>query len=370
MTTPTATATDTGSASAIEFHPLTVASVVPQTDDSVAVTFDVPDNLQSRFVHQPGQHIVIRRQMDGEDVRRSYSLCSPPGTVRVGIKRIPDGVFSSWATTELKPGDVLDVMAPIGEFTLDVTIPGRYVGIAAGSGITPVLSMVRTALEQQPETEFILVYGNRTTQTIMFLEELEDLKNRFPRRFQVVHVLSREPHQVPLFQGRIDGEKLELLARTLIDPATVDGWYLCGPLDMVEGACATLEGLGVTEDKVHYELFFDQRLEPAVEVGDDAEGFATVYVTMDGRTSVVRADPDGPSILDYARSVRAEIPFACKGGMCATCKARVVDGEVTMAKNYALTDEEIAAGLILTCQAHPVSDEVSLSYDVHGGMGR
>lgn len=369
MTTsaPTAGSTEAGT---IQFHPLTVAAVDTQTDDSVAVTFTVPDDLRERFTHTPGQHIVVRKVIDGEDIRRSYSLCATPGTVRVGIKRIPDGVFSSFATTELKPGDVLEVMAPIGDFIHDTNTPGHYVAIAAGSGITPVLSMICSALEQQPQTEFTLVYGNRTTQSIMFLEELEDLKNRFPQRFQVVHVLSREPHQVPLFQGRIDSEKLRTLASTLIDPVTVDGWYLCGPLDMVEAAQATLADLGVDESDVHYELFYDQRVEPVAEAPSDDTGFVTVYLTMDGRTSMVMVDPDGPPLLDYARSVRSEVPFACKGGMCATCKAKVLEGEVTMAKNYALTEQELAAGYILTCQSHPVSDELTITYDVHGGMGR
>ncbi len=356
--------------STVEFHPLEVAAVDAQTDDSVAVTFDVPDDLRDMFRHTPGQHVVVRTELGGEDVRRTYSICSPPGeAVRVGVKRIPDGVFSTWATTELKPGDVLEVMAPIGEFMLDPAEPGRYVAIAAGSGITPILSMITTALEQQPSTEFTLLYGNRTSLSIMFLEELEDLKNRFAERFQVVHVLSREPHQVPLFQGRIDEDKLRSLTSTLIDPARIDGWFLCGPLDMVETARSTLASLGVDEADVHYELFFDQRVETVVEPDVEVEGAVTVHVTIDGRTSVVKADPAGPPLLDYARSVRAEVPFACKGGMCATCKARVVDGEVTMEKNYALTDEELAAGYVLTCQAHPIGD-VSISYDVHGGVGR
>ena len=355
----------------IEFHPLTVASVDTQTDESVAVTFEVPDDLRPLFRHTPGQHVVVRTEIDGEEIRRTYSICSAPGeAVRVGVKRIPNGVFSTWATTELKAGDTLDVMAPIGEFLLDPTTPGRYVAVAAGSGITPILSMITAALDQQPTSEFTLVYGNRTSLSIMFLEELEDLKNRFPQRFQVVHILSREPHQVPLFEGRIDGDKLRSLAAGLIDPGRVDGWYLCGPLDMVETTRATLDSLGVDEADVHYELFYDQRIEPVPEPADDATGAVTVHVTIDGRTSVVKADPTGPPLLDYARSVRAEVPFACKGGMCATCKAKVEAGEVTMEKNYALTEEELAAGYVLTCQSHPVSDEVSITYDVHGGVGR
>jgi len=363
--------------SPVEFHPLTVSAVEPQTDESVAIRFNVPSELQDRFQHIPGQHVVVRAMLDGEDIRRTYSICSSAENgdgLRVGVKRIPNGLFSTYATTELKAGDTLDVMAPIGDFTLDPNQPGRYVAVVAGSGITPVLSMIHSALARQPKTEFTLVYGNRTSLSIMFLEDLEGLKNRYPERFQVVHILSREPHQVPLFQGRIDGDKLRSLTSTLIDPDLIDGWYLCGPLDMVETAQATLAELGVPEAKVHYELFFDQRVEvpdgPMSGDDDGAEGSVTVNVTIDGRTSVVFADPAGPPLLDYARSVRAEVPFACKGGMCATCKAKVVSGEVVMDKNYALTEAEIEAGYVLTCQAHPVSDEVSLTYDVHGGVGR
>ncbi|MDH3292972.1 MAG: phenylacetate-CoA oxygenase/reductase subunit PaaK [Acidimicrobiia bacterium] len=360
--------------SPVEFHTLNVAAVEPQTDESVAVTFAIPEHLRARFRHVPGQHVVVRKMLDGDDVRRTYSICSPAAdgaAVRVGVKRIPNGVFSTFATTKLKAGDTLDVMAPIGEFTLDPSRTGRYVAIVAGSGITPVLSMIQSALAQNPASDFTLIYGNRTSVSIMFLEDLEDLKNRYPDRFQVVHILSREPHQVPLFQGRIDADKLRSLASTLIDPTAIDRWFLCGPLEMVETARSTLAELGVADDAVSYELFFDQRVEGgAREAVEEGEGSVTVQVTIDGRTSVVKAEPDGPPLLDYARSVRAEVPFACKGGMCATCKAKLITGEVTLTKNYALTDEELAAGYILTCQAHPVSDEVALTYDVHGGVGR
>lgn len=370
----------------VEFHPLTVAAVEPLTDDAVAVSFDIPADLVPAFTHLPGQHIVIRSERDGEDLRRSYSICTPPigagagrvhpNRLTVGIKRIPNGVFSGYATTELAPGDTLEVMAPIGEFskTCDPAAANRYVGVAAGSGITPILSIVSTILDVEPGSEVTLIYGNRTTQSIMFLEELEALKNRYHDRFQVVHVLSREPHQVPLFQGRIDADKLRLLASSLIDVGSIDGWFLCGPLDMVETVTATLAELGVAEDRVHHELFFDERIETVpVADGDDAD-LVTLSVTIDGRTSVVKVDPAGPPLLDYARSVRAEVPFACKGGMCATCKAKVVEGEVAMTKNYALTAEEMDAGYVLTCQSHPVpapdNREVHLSFDVHGGMGR
>lgn len=346
----------------IEFHPLAV-KVRPETDDAVSLTFEVPDELRDTFRHTPGQHVVLRATIDGEDVRRSYSICTAPGTLRVGVKRIPNGVFSNWALS-LRDGDTLEVMAPIGEFGYrpDPSVTGRYVALAAGSGITPVLSIIAAILEVEADSEVTLVYGNRTTTSIMFLEDIEALKNRHPDRFSVIHVLSREPHDVPLFQGRLDADKLRALG-ALIDIASVDAWFVCGPLDMVETAQATLAELGARN--VQNELFFDQRVE---SVPTPLSG-VTLTVTMDGRTSVVAVDPDGPSLLDYARSVRREVPFACKGGMCATCKAKVLCGEVRMTKNYALTAEELDEGYILTCQAHPLGD-VAITYDVHGGVGR
>lgn len=359
----------------VEFHPLTIADVRPETEESVSITFDVPADLRERFTHLPGQHLVVRADIEGEDVRRSYSICTPPGSdnLRIGVKRIPDGVFSGYATTELAPGDVIDVMPPIGEFTAacDPALSRHHVMVAAGSGITPILSMVSTVLRDEPGSQVTLVYGNRTTRTIMFHEDLEALKNRYPDRLQVLHILSREPHQVPLFQGRIDAEKLLLLTESLIDPSAVDQWYLCGPLDMVEKLTAQLVELGVHPDRVHSELFFDERIETVPGPSGPTDGLVETNVILDGRTSVVHVDPNGPPLLDYARSVRTEVPFACKGGMCATCKAITLEGEVTLSKNYALTAAEVDAGYILTCQAHPKGDgPLTISYDVHGGMGR
>lgn len=358
----------------IEFHPLAVR-VRPETDDSVCVSFDVPEHLRDEFRHIPGQHLVLRSTIDGEDVRRSYSICSGAGEddLRVGIKAIPDGVFSNYATRELQDGDVLDVMAPIGDFgyTPDPSTRNNLVALAAGSGITPVLSILTSALETESGTQCTLVYGNRTSSSIMFIEEIEALKNRFPDRFQVIHVISREPHEIPLFEGRIDDEKLTMLCGSLIDPSAVDQWFLCGPLDMVETLQGTLAGLGVDASAINTELFFDQRIEslPVAVSGD--ENTVRMEVTIDGRTSIVDVDPEGPSVLDYARSVRSEVPFACKGGMCATCKAQVVDGAVTMEKNYALTAEEVEAGFALTCQSHPVpGQELHITFDVHAGLGR
>lgn len=353
----------------VEFHPLTVAAVVPLTDDSASIEFEIPATLVETFSHSPGQHVVVRAEIDGQDVRRSYSIWNrpEPGRLNIGIRRIAGGVFSTWATTELAPGDTVEVMAPIGDFVCGRE-PGNHVMVAAGSGITPVLSMIGDCLANEPAASVTLIYGNRTAASVMFLDEIEALKNRHLERFQVIHVLSREPHQTPLFQGRIDATKITTLAETVVDATRVTGWYLCGPLDMVETVTETLDSLGVASNRIHSELFFDQRVETLPQPADqDHEGLVACGFTLEGRTSIVHVDPDGASLLDHARSVRSEVPFACKGGMCATCKAQVVTGQVTMAKNYALTEVEVQAGYVLTCQAHPVGDDpVTITYDVTG----
>ncbi len=351
---------------AIEFHPLAV-TVRPQTDESVCLTFDVPEPLRPAFTHLPGQHLVLRAVIGGEEVRRSYSICTPPGGSRltVGVKRIPGGVFSTWATTELADGDTVEVMAPIGEFhhRPAAGAAAHYVFLAAGSGITPVLSMLSAILEVEEHSRCTLVYGNRTVGSIMFLEELEGLKDRFCDRFQLIHTLSREGSGVPLLEGRIDAGKVRALTATLIPAGSVDAWFLCGPLDMVETVTATLADLGVDPSTVHSELFFDQRIEALPEASANTEGLVPMSFTLDGRTSRVAVDPDGPTLLDYARSVRPEVPFACKGGMCASCRCRVTEGSVVMAKNYALTESEVADGYVLSCQAHPAPGVTALALD-------
>lgn len=351
------------------FHSLRVEDVTSLTDEAVAVTFEIPAELEQEFRYLPGQHVTVRADIDGDDVRRSYSICANAnaGTVRVGVKQIPDGVFSSWATTALAVGDRLDVMAPVGEFTIDPA-PERsrhYAAIAAGSGITPVLSHISTVLDTEPHSRFTLLFGNRETRTIMFLEEISALKDTYPDRFHVVHVLSRELQMVELFHGRIDAHKLEALFANVIDVDSVDSWYLCGPFGMVNGARAHLESRGVASEVIHDELFFDSDIPELPRVDEaDTEGFASVSFTLDGRSSTVKVDPQGAPILDRALQVRRELPFACRGGVCATCKAKLVEGEVTMDQNWALVPQEVERGLILTCQSHPVSDRVVLDYDV------
>jgi len=352
----------------LRFHELRVTEVFPLTDDSVTVTFDVPPELSSSFDYIPGQHVTVRKFIDGEDVRRSYSICAPAGSgkLRVGVKKLSGGVFSTYMTEKLEAGETIEVMSPVGEFTIDIDPerPRKAVAIAAGSGITPVLSLLSTSLEMEPESSWTLIYGNRTANSVMFLDELEGLKDRFHPRFQIFHILSREGSDIPLLSGRIDDEKIRIIHDRLLGAGEVDGWYLCGPFDLVMTARDTLTDLGVEESRVHDELFFagpvdESTLPPEPPPG---EGSVDLTVILDGRAVETRMSPQ-TSILDAALRVRSELPFSCKGGMCATCKGRIEEGEVTMDKNYALVDSEIEAGYVLTCQSHPVSDRIVVRYD-------
>jgi ring-1,2-phenylacetyl-CoA epoxidase subunit PaaE len=352
----------------ITFHPMRVTEVARLTEDSVAVTLEVPEELASRFDYLPGQHVTMRAFVGGEDTRRSYSICAPAGAgkLRVGIKRLPGGTFSNWANDTLAAGDLVDVMPPVGEFTIDIEPerPRRAVAIVAGSGITPALSLISTSLEREPLATWTVIYGNRTVNSVMFLDELEGLKDRFHPRLQLFHILSREGSDVPLLSGRIDPEKIRTISEKVLGPAPVDGWYLCGPYDMVAMARQTLADMGVPADRVHDELFFAGPIDPSTLPPEPPPGEGTVELTviLDGRAVVTRMTPE-TSLLDAALRVRTELPFSCKGGMCATCKGRIEEGEVTMTKNYALVDSEVEAGFVLTCQAHPVSDRVTVRYD-------
>lgn len=352
----------------VEFHPLRVLEVTPLTEDSVAVTFDVPDELADDFRYLPGQHVTLRATIDGEDLRRSYSICSNAngGKLRVGIKRLPGGAFSGYATGRLQAGDVVEVTTPTGEFTLvpDPALARHRVAIAAGSGITPVLSLIGTTLETEPGSSWTLVLGNRTASSVMFLEELEGLKDRYPDRFQLLHVLSREGSDLPLLAGRIDERKIRFVHDRLLAGREVDSWYLCGPYDLVMTARQTLGDLGVADDRIRDELFFAGPIDPSSLPPEPppGEGSVDLTVILDGRAVETRMTPD-TSILDAALRVRSELPYSCKGGMCASCKGRIEVGEVRMERNYALVDSELAAGYVLTCQSHPVSDRVVVRYD-------
>lgn len=350
------------------FHRLRVAEVEPLTEEAVAVTFAVPEHLAGEFAYLPGQHVTIRAEIDGRDVRRSYSICANANTgrLRVGVKKLEGGAFSTWANDQLTAGRILQVTPPTGEFTIKPD-PGRarhYLAIAAGSGVTPVFSHLTTVLETEPGSRFTLVYGNRETRSVMFLEELQGCKDRFPDRFHLIHFFSREPQPAELFSGRIDPGRLQRLFSRAVDADSVDDWFLCGPQRMTADVRAFLRERGTAPEDIRCELFYDGEAAVAPPPLADEEGTARVEFTLDGRASAVAVNPDGPSILDHALAVRRELPFACKSGVCATCKAGVAEGEVRMDKNWALTAAEVERGLVLTCQAHPVTERVVLDYDV------
>ncbi len=353
----------------VEFHKLTVASVEGLTDDAVAITFDVPDYLTNTYRFIPGQHVGVRTDINGEDVRRTYSVCAAPseGRLRIGVKQIVDGKFSTFATNQLQAGDELEVTAPYGEFVIDPdpAVARHYGAIAAGSGITPVLSMIGAVLDTEHSSRFTLLFGNRASTSIMFLEELEGLKDRYPDRFHLVHVLSQEAQIIPVLSGRLDDSRLADLFATGVDAGSVDQWYLCGPYEMVQSARTALAAANVDESAIHDELFFAEPTPTAPPpVPSEPGNLTNVTFTLDGRSTTVGVDPEGPPILAYALDERRDTPFSCRGGMCTTCKAKIVDGEAKMDLNFALTDEDIEKGYILTCQAHPVSANLTITYDV------
>lgn len=354
------------------FHPLEVREVRPLTADAVEVTFAVPDDLAGEYDYLPGQYVALRAHVDGEELRRSYSLCRPPqrGSLSVGIKRDVGGRFSSWAQTGLRRGDRLDVMSPQGTFTtrLDDLTDAHVAGIAAGSGITPLVALATTVLTGSDASRFTLVYSNRSTPDVMFLDELADLKDRYPARFALHHVLSRERRAAPLLSGRLDDERLHRILTSLVLPDTVDEWFLCGPLDLVARTRRALDDLGVASERVHFELFTtgegdDRAPRPPVTVRDD-EPVHAIDFTLDGQSSTVTSPVAArESILDAALRVRSDVPFACAGGVCGTCRARLVSGSVAMRENYALEPDEMERGYVLTCQSHPTSDRVVVDYD-------
>jgi ring-1,2-phenylacetyl-CoA epoxidase subunit PaaE len=357
------------------FHTLTVQEVRPLTADAIEVTFAVPDELAGEFDYLAGQHVALRAELDGREVRRSYSLCRPPsrGSVSVAIKRDRGGRFSTWAQTELHAGDRIDVMSPQGTFTSALAaLDGAHVaGIAAGSGITPLMALAATVLARSESSRFTLVYTNRRATDVMFLDDLADLKDRYPTRFAVHHVLTREQRSAPLLSGRIDEERLRGILDALVLPATVDEWFLCGPFDLVQLCRDTLADIGVEPAHVRYELFTtgepgQERPDAGrpIEVRED-EPVRTIDFTLDGQSGSVETPVSAnESILNAALRVRPDVPFACAGGVCGTCRARLVDGSVTMTENYALEQDELDRGYVLTCQSHPTSDRVVVDYDV------
>lgn len=345
------------------FHPLQVREIERLTDDAVAVTFAVPPELRTTFRHTPGQHIALRRSVDGQEIRRTYSICTPATdepVLRVGIRLVEEGSFSTYALKELAVGDTVDVMAPAGRFTLEPR-PGHFVGIVGGSGITPVLSIAATLLAQQPDARFCLIRSDRTAASTMFLEEVADLKDRYPQRFQLIHTLSREEQQAGLPSGRLDEPRLRSLLPALLKIDSVDGWYLCGPYGLVQGAERALRALDVPRTRIHEEIFHVDNGTPTAPI-TTAPAHSTVTATLDGRSGNWPVH-DGESLLEAVLRNRADAPYACKGGVCGTCRAFLVSGEVRMDRNFALESDEVDAGYVLACQSHPVTEKVELDFD-------
>lgn len=355
------------------FHPLAIASVRQETPYAVVVTFDVPPALADRYRYTQGQFVTLRLRIDGGELRRSYSICSGADERRlsVAIKRVLDGKFSGYAHERFVAGQTIDVMTPEGRFftPLDPQQRKHYVAFAAGSGITPVLSLIKTTLAREPLSRFTLVYGNRYVRSIMFCDALEDLKDRYLGRFALYHVLSRDHQEVELFNGRIDEAKCATLFDTLIPIAGIDEAFVCGPAGMIDSVTAALRAHGLPAARMHVERFAlpSQPAPPAPITGaplDEAEGpAANVTVIVDGKQRHLRVGYSGESILDMALHAGADLPFACKAGVCCTCRARLLEGDVRMDKNFTLEDHEIARGFVLTCQSHPVTERVVVSYD-------
>ena len=352
------------------FHALRIDEIVRETDDANSIRFAVPDDLKPAFAFKAGQHLTLRADIAGEEVRRNYSLCVAPheGELKVTVKRIAGGAFSNWVAEELKAGDTLDVMAPHGSFTTDFdpAQARRYVGFAGGSGITPIMSLIRTALSVEPGSRFTLLYGNRDASSVIFLDALADLKDRYMGRFELYHFLSDEDGDVALFNGMLDRATCDAAIESLVDaPSQVDAWFICGPGPMMDAAEAALVERNVAHDRIHIERFTAGRPSAAVAaqimaLQQEAAGLM-LAVTLDGRTR--RIAFDGANILDSARDAGMPAPFACKAGVCATCRARVVSGKVEMAARYGLSDDEIASGYVLTCQSVPVGEGVAVDYD-------
>ena len=352
------------------FYPLRVAEIVPETDEANSIRFDVPDELKDAFRFRAGQHLSVRATINGEEVRRNYSLCTAPADneLMVTVKRIAGGAFSNWIGDQLKPGDTIDVMTPHGSFTVEFgpTAERHYVGFAGGSGITPVISLIRTALSVEPKSRFTLFYGNRDANSVIFLEALAALKDRYMGRFELYHFLSDEAGDVELFNGMLDRETCdEAIEHLVVDPNDVDAWFICGPGPMMDAAEEALLDKRIAKDRIHIERFTAGRPSAALAaqmaaLQEEAAG-QTISVTLDGRTRKIEFS--AANILDSARDAGLPAPFACKAGVCATCRAKVTKGKVEMAARYGLTDEEVAAGYVLTCQSVPVGEGVAVDYD-------
>jgi ring-1,2-phenylacetyl-CoA epoxidase subunit PaaE len=361
--------------SAPHFHRLTVADLRRETKDAVSIAFAVPPELASAYVFEPGQYLTLRAALQGEEERRSYSICSglDDGELRVAVKKVDGGLFSTHVNEALKPGDTLEVMTPMGRFTvpLDPQAAHAYVGIACGSGITPVMSHIKSILSREKKSRFVLLYGNRSSRDIMFKDALEDLKDRHLGRLAVHHVLSREAQDLPLLHGRLDGERITALVRASLPGQKIDHAFLCGPQGMMEAAQIALANLGVPKDRIHLELFTPTSPPPSIRAtraraggspGQTLDAIATATVRLDGVTHSFPVAAD-EGVIDAGLRAGLELPFSCKGGMCCTCRAKLVSGTVKMMRNYSLEPWEMEQGFVLACQSRPTSPAVSLDFD-------
>lgn len=352
------------------FHRLTIADIRRETRNSVSLGLRIPDELKKQFVFAPGQYLTLRSTINGEDIRRSYSICSALGEeeMRVGIKHVTGGAFSTYANENLKPGDAIEVMPPDGRFIPDMTARGAHLlGIAAGSGITPVLSIAKSVLANDPHARVSIVFGNQTSGSVMFAEELEDLKNKYLGRFTLIHILSREAQDVPLLSGRITAEKLRILAQGVLDLGQVDQAFLCGPEGMVSEAKTALTALGMHADKIRTELFTpaDRRSnwKPPQDADAAAKIIAQVTATLDGKRHVFTMQAGDENLIEAAARAGIELPYSCKGGMCCTCRCKVESGHADMAQNFSLEEWELKAGFILGCQSRPTTPELTVDFD-------
>jgi len=356
----------------IDFHKLRVAEVKRETPDAVSVRLELPEELRETFQFRAGQHLTFRREIGGEEIRRNYSLCVAPheGALKIGVKQIAGGAFSSWVNSELKAGDELEVMAPHGSFcwNFDADAHNEYVAFAGGSGITPILSLMKTALSLEPHSRFTLFYGNRNSMGVMFLEEIAALKDSHIDRLSVYHFLEEEEEEIELFNGRLDRTKTDEVLTSLVDPMHIDAFFICGPGPMMDAIEEALVARGVEKPRVMIERFTTGPLSAAqaaaARAAEEKAAGLKMSVTLNGRRMQVAFDPEKHSILDNVRAAGLSAPFACKGGVCATCRAKVTAGEVSMKVNYGLSEQELADGYVLTCQATPVSEGVALTYDV------
>ena len=356
----------------IHFEKLTVADIRKETADCVSIALAVPENLQEIFQYKQGQYITLRTIINGEDVRRSYSICSSPldKELRVAVKKVEGGIFSTYANEQLQKGDVLEVMPPLGKFftELDPEQSRKYVGFASGSGITPLLSIIKTTLRTEPKSEFTLVYGNRNRHSIIFKETLEGLKNLYMNRFRVIYILSREKTDSAINFGRIDADKCAALSEKTIDIPSANAFFLCGPEEMIFSVKDQLEQLGVDKKKIHFELFTTAGARQSSVVSRESsvktEVKSKITIKLDGVSFDFDLGFEGDAILDAALKNGADLPYACKGGVCCTCRAKLVEGEVDMDVNYGLEPEEIEQGFILTCQSHPRTEKVVVDFDI------